>query len=305
MNRILVTGASGSVGGPVCEALAAAGYAVRAAMRDPHAQVFPDSVEVARLPDLAGQVDWTPLVAGVDAAVHLAANASAQRTARDDRHDRVNHVATATFAQAAAAAGLRRFVFISSIRAQSRPSATEPLSEADPPRPAEAYGRSKLAAEQAVRASGVPYTILRPAAVYGPRSKGNIARLALLAGLPIPLPFGALRAPRSLLGLDNLISAIRFALENARALNETFIVADAETTNVAEIVTTLRLAAGRRAALIPVPPRLLALVFTLIGQRHTWEQLSGALIARPKKLMAAGWHPVVDTRAGLAAMVKP
>jgi UDP-glucose 4-epimerase len=199
---------------------------------------------------------------------------------------------------------MRRFVFISSIGAQSGATSDHPLSETDVPRPAKAYGRAKLAAEAAVRAAGVPYTILRPVLVYGPDPKANIARLKWLASLPVPLPFGALRERRSLLALGNLIGAIRFALEDPRALNEIFIVADAETVSVAEIIATWRAAAGRRPALIPVPPALLAFAFSMIGQRGKWEQLAGSLIAEPKKLMAAGWGPVVDARTALAAMMR-
>jgi UDP-glucose 4-epimerase len=302
--RVLVTGASGFIGRPLCGALAEAGHQVRAAVRDRRVQAFPHGVEAVRLPDLAGPVDWAPLVEGIDAVVHLAAIAHVRRQLPDAVYDRVNHVATAELARAAAAARIQRFVFISSIGAQSGTTSDRPLSETDVPLPAKAYGRAKLAAEAAVRAAGVPYTILRPVLVYGPDPKANIARLKWLAGLPVPLPFGALRQRRSLLALDNLIGAIRFALEDPRALNETFIVADAETVSVAEIIATLRAAAGRRAALIPVPPALLALAFSLIGQREKWEQLAGALIAEPNKLMAAGWQPAVDPRTALAAMIQ-
>ena len=120
----------------------------------------------------------------------------------------------------------------------------------------------------------------------------------------MPLPFASLRAPRSLLALDNLISAIQFALEDDRAANETFIVADAETIRVAEIITILRTASGRRPALVPVPPRLMALASSLLGRREQWDQLAGSLVAPPAKLMAAGWRPVVDPRTAFAAMVK-
>ena len=257
-----------------------------------------------RLPDLAGPVDWAPLIGGITAVVHLAGIADTGRHVPEEAHDRVNHLATASLARAAAAAQLRQLVFVSSIRAQNAGTAAHPLTEADVPRPAEAYGRAKLAAEAAVRAAGVPYTILRPVLVYGPDPKGNVARLKWLAGLPIPLPFGALRQPRSLLALDNLVGAIRFALEDSRALNETFIVADAETVSMAELIATLRRAAGRRPALVPVPAALLALAFRLIGQSEKWEQVAGSLVAEPKKLLAAGWRPTIAPRAALAAMVQ-
>jgi nucleoside-diphosphate-sugar epimerase len=302
VTRVLVTGASGFVGRPLCEALAAAGHQVRAAVRDRRAADVPAGVEVVRLPDLAGQADWGPLVAGCDAVVHLAAIAHAQREVTDAEFDRVNHQATAALVRAAAVAKVSHFIFISSIGAQSGPTSDHPLSESDVPAPTKSYGRAKLAAEVATRASGVPWTILRPMLVYGPRPKGNIARLLWLANLPVPLPFASLDKPRSLCALDNLISAIRFALEDKRAENEIFIVADAETVTVAEIIAALRVAAGRSPALIPMPPALMALAFSLIGRREQWHQLAGSLVAKPEKLMAAGWQPVVSAKAALAAV---
>jgi nucleoside-diphosphate-sugar epimerase len=302
--RILVTGASGFVGRPLVDALAKAGHHVRAAVRDRRAQDFPASIEIVRMPDLAGTVDWAPLLDGVDAVVHLAAIAHAERAVSDDEFDRVNHQATETFASAAMAAGVRRFVFVSSIGAQSGPTSDRPLSEADTPAPTKSYGRAKLAAENAVRSSGVPYTILRPMLVYGPSPKGNMAKLVKLARLPVPLPFGALHAPRSLVALDNLVGAIRFALENDSARNETFIVADTETITVAEIVSILRIASGRSPALIPVPAGLIAFACSLMGRREQWDQLAGSLVAPPTKLMAAGWRPAVDPRSALAAMAQ-
>ena len=128
--------------------------------------------------------------AGIDAVVHLAGIAHAGPGVAEERYDRVNHRATAALAVAAHDAGVSRFVFVSSIRAQTGPAAERVVSERDTPRPTDAYGRSKLAAERAVAASGVPFTILRPVLVYGPGVKGNLRALMRLAALPIPLPFG-------------------------------------------------------------------------------------------------------------------
>jgi len=302
--KVLVTGASGFIGRPLTAALADAGHAVRAAVRDRRAQGFPGGVEVALQPDLGRPVFWAPLLSGVDAIVHLAGIAHAGPDVAETSYDRVNHVATAELARAAAAAGVRRFVFMSSIRAQTGAAADAPLSETDARQPTDAYGRSKLAAEAAVRASGVPYTILRPALVYGPGVKGNVASLMRLAALPVPLPFGALSNRRSLLALDNLIAAIRFALENARATNETFIVADPDAISVAELAAMLRTAAGRTPRLVPLPVGLLSAMLSLAGRRGMVERLAGTLVAEPRKLMAAGWRPVIDTETAIAQMVQ-
>lgn len=301
--KVLVTGASGFIGGPLVAALAQAGYTVRAAVRNLREQRFSPGVEVIALPDFAGPVDWPRLVDGTDAVIHLAGIAHVGSDISEATYDRVNHVATTELAHAAEAAGAR-VVFVSSIRAQSGPAADHPLTEADEPRPTDAYGRSKLAAESAVCASGAAYTILRPVLVYGAGVRGNLAALMWLAALPWPLPFAGLDNRRSLLALDNLIGAVRFALDDARAENETFIVSDPGSVSVADIISILRSAAGRSPSLFPLPAGLIAGALGLIGKRDQWDRLAGSLVAEPTKLMAAGWRPVVETVAGLTAMAQ-
>ena len=300
--RVLVTGASGTIGRPLTAALAAHGYDVRAAVRAPRTQAFPVGVEVVQLPDLAGPVDWGALLAGIDAVVHLAGIAHIGLS--DAAYDRINHVATEELARACSKSGTRRLVFASSIRAQSGPHADRVLAETDVPHPTEPYGRSKLAAEQAVRNAGVPCTILRPVLVYTPEAKGNLANLIRLARSPLPLPFGRIANRRSLLAVENLISAIRFALEDPRAEGETFIVSDPQAVSVPEIIAICRGAMGRGAGLLPLPLGLFAALFRAAGRRDTWDRLAGSLEAPPRKLMAAGWRPGLTTKAGLTAMIQ-
>jgi len=125
-----------------------------------------------------------------------------------------------------------------------------------------------------------------------------------LAALPLPLPLDALANRRSLLALDNLIAAVRFALEDARAVNQTFLVADPDAISVAELVSTLRAAAGRKPALLALSPALLRVALRLLGQRDAYQRLAGSLVAEPHKLMAAGWQPAIDTRTAIAQMVQ-
>ena len=177
MSRILVTGASGFVGRAVIAGLAESGQTVRAAVRRPPAPPFAAAVEVAEHGDLAATVDWRPLLAEVDQVVHLAGIAHSGRHTAPELYDRVNRDATAQLARAAAQAGVRRLVFVSSIRAQVGSFADHALTEDDPAAPTNAYGRSKLAAEAAIRDAGAPFTILRPVLLYGPGVKGNFALL--------------------------------------------------------------------------------------------------------------------------------
>ena len=303
MTRILVTGASGFIGRALVEGLANAGHTVRAAMRQP-ADVFPRSVEVVAVSDLTRPVEWRALLKGMETVVHLAGIAHAGSGIAEDAYDRVNRLATAELAAAAKAVGIGHLVFVSSIRAQNGPSAAATLSEADPPQPTDPYGRSKLAAEDALRSAGVPHTILRPVLIYGPGVKGNLARLMDIARTPWPLPFGLCRNRRSLLARQNLIEAIHFALQAPAARDQTYIVADPVPLTLAEIVGALRAGTGRSPGLLPVPPALIALAAKTMGRDEEWQRVGGGLVADPAKLLAAGWKPSVETKAGLAAMTR-
>ena len=137
-------------------------------------------------------------------------------------------------------------IFTSSIGAETVSAADHVVTESDEPWPIPAYDRAKLAAEEEIRRSGVPYTILRPVIIYGPGAEANIALILRIAALPVPLPFGAFRNRRSLLSIDNLVQAIMVRLDSAATLDRTFIVCDQEPITLAEMLTTLREAAGRR-----------------------------------------------------------
>jgi nucleoside-diphosphate-sugar epimerase len=301
---VLVTGSSGFVGRRLVAALAGAGHRVVAASRNPSAVGVPDRVQVARLPDLAAAIDWGPLLADVACVVHLAGVAHRGAAVSDALYDRVNHRAVAGLAAAAAKAGVARLIFISSIGSQSGPSSEQVLSEDDQPLPTTPYGRSKLAAEIALRSCGVPHTILRPVLIYGPDAPGNMRTLVRLAAAPVPLPFATLTGRRSLLAVDNLTSAIEFVMKSPAAKDQTYVIADVDALPLPEIVRVLRAAIDRPSRLFAVPQALIANALRLVGHEDFWRRMGGSLVASPAKLMAAGWQPVVATREGLTAMMQ-
>jgi UDP-glucose 4-epimerase len=302
--RVLVTGATGFVGRALVPALMEHGHTVRAALRGGATAPFHPHVEIARHGDLAGDVDWTPIVAGVDAIVHLAGIAHIGTDVPEARYDRINHQVTEDLAVAAEGAQAKRFIFVSSIRAQSGPSADHILSEKDAPQPADIYGVSKLAAEGALHNSALRYTILRPVLIYGAGVKGNLAALTRLAASSWPLPFGALTNKRSMLNRDSLISAILFALDTPATERETYVVADKTPIAVNEIVTALRHGLAKSPGLIAVPRGILSAGLRAVGKSDVLSRLEGELIANPSKLIAAGWTPTTDTAAALMAIAR-
>jgi UDP-glucose 4-epimerase len=289
----------------VVASFAADGHAVRAAVRRPPQPPLYGGIEVVQHADFTQSVDWRSLLDDVDTVIHLGGIAHAGSGLAPGLYDRINRKVSTDLATAAAQAGVGRFVFISSVRAQSGPVAAHVLSERDLPEPTDAYGASKLAAEEELRSTGVPFTILRPVLVYGPGVKGNLALLSRMASLPVPLPLGSFSNQRSLLGLDNLSSALKFVLSSPAAIAETYFVADPGTPlALSEIVAILRQAKGRRAGIFPVPMRLVEAMLRAMRQGELWERIGGNLRVDPAKLIAAGWRPLHDTREGLTAMAQ-
>lgn len=285
---VLVTGADGFVGRHLVPYLAARGFKVIAACRRACAFEDPNIVTVP-LPELSVPFDWRPLLRQCDAIVHLAG--IAHKFADDELYDRVNHLATAALARAAFDSGTDHLIFVSSIAAQSGSSSDRVLTENTAPQPNNAYGRSKLAAEDAVRAAGVSFTILRPVAIYGDGEKGNFATVHRISRLPLPLPFGALTARRSVLSIQNFNSAVGTALTNHRARNETFIVSDPPPVTVADLIARHRAGRGQPSWLMPIPESWLELFFKAIGQGAIWERIGCPLVANPSKFIGIGWNP--------------
>ena len=280
-----------------------AGYTVRVATR--HLVTFPNSVDKTIIPDLVNPVEWKPILRGVDIVVHLAGLAHANQSYLPfDEFNRINSIATLRLANAAKKARVKRFIYISSVRAQVGPFAAQIVHERDKPQPTDKYGHSKLAAERAIESVNLPFTVLRPVVVYGPHPKGNIRQLVRLASLPLPLPMNGLTARRSLLGIDNLISAIIFVMNNQRTLGHALLVADPVPYTLPEIFTMLRKAQGRSPWLVCAPQFFIRHALILSGYRHLWERIGNSSVVATTKLESFGWRAPVDTYEGIVAMVR-
>lgn len=301
MSLIALTGATGFIGQHLLRELPKRGYRLRVLLRRPAG--VPIDAASAIIGDLARPQNMAAALADVDAVIHSAGLAAMSGVPADD-YRILNTEATIGLARAAARAGAKRFVFLSSIRAQAGATAAEVLTERLAPAPTDAYGSSKLAAERGLAELDLDWVALRPVLVYGPGVKGNMAQLVRLARSPYPLPLGALTARRSLLSLDNLVAAIDVVLAAPAPLRRPLIVADPEPLAVPDMVAALRRGLGRRPHLVPVPALLLHAALRAAGREDAYQRLAGPLVADPSALAGLGWAPVVTTPAGLERLAR-
>jgi nucleoside-diphosphate-sugar epimerase len=299
---IALTGATGFIGQWLLRELPKRGYRLRVLLRRP--STVPMEAASAVVGDLARPQNMAAALADVDAVIHSAGVAHAMSGVPEDDYRVLNTEATIALARAAQRAGAKRFIFLSSIRAQSGPTADHVLTEDLSPEPTDAYGRSKLAAEQGLAELNLDWVALRLVLVYGAGVKGNMAELLRFARAPYPLPLGALHGRRSLLALDNLVSAIDTVLAAPGALRRPLIAADPAPLTIPEMIAAVRRGLGRSPGLIPVPPALLKTALRAAGRTEIYQRLAGSLVAEPAALLRLGWKPPVATREGLAALAR-
>jgi UDP-glucose 4-epimerase len=299
---VALTGATGFIGRHLLKELPRRGYRVRVLLRRP-ADVPPEA-SGAVVGDLAKPQNMAAALRDVDAVIHSAGIAHAMSGRPDDDYRTINTQATIALARAAERAGVKRFVFLSSIRAQTGPAADGLVTEAIAPAPTDAYGRSKLEAEIGLSEMDIDWVALRPVLVYGPGVKGNMATLVDLARSRLPLPLGGLSAKRSLLSADNLVSAIDRLLRIEAPLRRPLIVADPDPLTIAEMIAALRHGLGRSPGLVPVPAALLDLAARLSGREEAFRRVAGALVVSTDALRGYGWQPDGTSREGLARLAR-
>jgi nucleoside-diphosphate-sugar epimerase len=299
---VALTGATGFIGQHLLKELSQRGYRLRVLLRRP--TVLPEGCASVLIGDLAQPYNMSEALADVDAVIHSAGIAGTMSGLPEDDYRLLNTEATVRFAKAAERARVKRFVFLSSIRAQSGPTAEGVLTEEREPHPTDPYGRSKLEAERGLAETGLDWAALRLALVYGPGAQGNIARLIKLARSPYPLPLAGLKARHSLLGLDNLVEAVDRILASPTPLRRPFIVADPKPLTIGEIVAALRQGLGRRAGLFYVPRPMLKAALRAAGRAGNYEPLFGSLVADSSALTRLDWTPPVATQQGLASLAQ-
>lgn len=306
--RVLVTGAGGFVGQALCRRLAASGYRVTGLFRKPpHTCAW---METRTAGDLTQVTDFRPLVEGFETVIHLAARVHMMRdTAADPdaAFRQANADVTRDLAQAAADAGSGRFVFLSSVKVNGEATSGKPFSETDSPAPEDPYGRSKLAAENALMQltadMRLPVTTLRIPLVYGPGVKANFASLMAICDTILPLPLAGITGNRrSLLYLGNLTDAIERVIETGSDKSGMYLLCDGEDLSTADLVRRLRRCLNRPQCGLPVPAAVLTGLAAMAGKRAAGDRLCGSLQVDSSLFRATfGWTPPFSVDQGLAA----
>ncbi len=280
--RVLVTGATGFVGSTLCRFLTDAGYVVRAALRSDRA--LPEYIkERVIVGDINSRTDWRAALERVDAVIHAAARVHVMHDSPEAAglYAETNARGTSRLVDAAARAGVRRFIFLSTVKVNGEEGGARAYSAVDEPAPCDEYGRSKLQAEHSVRtvgqSTGLQTVIVRPPLVYGPGVRANFLRLVGWVDRERPLPLGAVANSRSLVSVWNLASLLTECLSNPAAVGRTFMVSDGEDLSTPELIRRIARHLGRKTRLIPVPVGMLRLAGRVTGRSAEIDRLCGSL----------------------------
>ncbi len=296
MRGILITGASGFVG-----------CSLFATLSQHHSISTLDRSVLTNQPSDSAANQHS----NIDVVVHLAGRAHVMHETEQDSHQAyqaVNVDYTMRVAEYAHRIGVKRFVFLSSIKVNGERT-IQPFEELSPPNPEDNYGKSKHQAEELLKtfcvSHGMEYVIIRPPLIYGPGVKANFKALIKLAALPLPLPFGCVSNLRSFISLDNLNSFITLCCEHPLAANQTFLISDDHDVSLAALIRSIRKAFRKPACLLPCPTWLLKALFNLVGKPHYVDRLLGDLqldITKAKTVL--GWQPVISFDEGIRRTVE-
>ena len=308
MSRILITGATGFIGRAVTAALRRDGHILSGTTRQADLGQGPDGIPLYRIPGLGPDTDFSQVVAGAEVVVHLAARVHVMKESASKAliaHRAANTEGTRRLAEAAAEAGVRRFILMSTVKVMGEETRSAPFTENDTPAPEDAYGISKLEAEQALAGiaaeTGMELVALRPPLVYGPNVKGNFLSLLKLCSRGLPLPLASINNARSFVSVGNLASAVAVAAVHPSAAGKTFLVSDGEDLSTPELFRRSAAALGLKARLIGFPVPLLEMTGSILGRGDAARRLTRSLAVDSGKIRRQlGWQPEESLDQGLA-----
>ncbi len=311
--KILVTGANGFVGQRLSAILARAGHEVRAAVRSSiTSDQLLEGVTVFSIGDFGPSTEWDAPLKGTEAIIHLAARVHVMKEPLKHplaEYRRVNVEGTRRLAMTAARSGVRRFVYVSTIKVNGENTADKPFSEDDAPSPHDAYAVSKLEAEEALQEissrTGLEVVIIRPPLVYGPGVKGNMLSLMRYIDRGYPLPFGGINNRRSFISLDNLSDVLSVAAIRAECAGRTFLVSDNEDISTRELIRHIAAAMNMKVHLINIPEKVFSIAEALLPiVRPLMSRVKGSLVIDSTRFRrVTGWGPIQTVNDGIRAMV--
>jgi UDP-glucose 4-epimerase len=302
---VLVTGANGFVGRNVAPVLTANGMIVRQAVRKP------SSHENTVIIDAIGpQTDWEEALLGVDAVLHLAARVHHPREEHaTEIYRSINTEGTLQLARRAAKAGVRQFIYLSTVLVNGASTdGRSPFREEDPVMPRGVYGMSKAAAETGLEAiakdTEMSITVVRPPLIYGPGALGNFRLLVKAAKRGIPLPFGSIHNRRAFLAVENLASFVVHRLAHPGGKFDVFLVADDEQVSTPEFIRRIAMAMGKKPRIVPFPLIALKALFRVSGRSEASDSVAGSQEVDTSKALKTGWRPQVSLDEGLRSALK-
>lgn len=311
-HKVFLTGASGFVGGAILKRLLATGTSLTAAVRST-GNTLGARVPCFSFESLSDSSDWLSALAGHDVVIHAAARVHVMNDSEADplaAFRKVNVQGTLDLARQAAAAGVKRFIFISSIKVNGEGTArNHPYHADDVPAPVDPYGISKLEAEQGLyaigRSTSMEVVVIRPVLVYGPGVKANFLSMMRWLDKGVPLPFGAIDNRRSLVALENLVDLVFTCIDHPNAANQTFLVSDGEDLSTSGLLRAMAKALERPARLLPVPESVLRGGAALLGKRGLSQRLCGSLQVDIEKTRSMlGWTPPLSLENAMNRVAK-
>ncbi|MDP3607658.1 MAG: SDR family oxidoreductase [Methylophilus sp.] len=302
--NILVTGANGFVGKEVCQRLIKTDHHIIALSKS---VIASNNIRHFEVTHFDRNTDFSDALNGVDVVIHLAGRAHVLHDKSENPYQayaEVNIAATKNLALASACSGVKRFIFISSVKVNGEATSNAAFNESDMPNPEDDYGKTKYEAEKELRViaanSNLEVVIIRPPLIYGKGVKANFKNLINLCQLRLPLPFGDLHNKRSMVYVENLVDFMISCITHPKAANETFLISDDEDVSTNELIQTIRQSLDIPALLIPIPQQWLVFFLSLIGKKSLSTRLCGNLqvdISKAKTLL--GWKPPYSFKQGI------
>ena len=305
---VLITGANGFIGNALCEALLCSGHVVRGALRSAYSGIT--AVESQVVGEINGSTDWSEALRNIDVVIHLAARVHVMDDQSADplaEFRRVNVDGSLNLAKQAASTGVKRLIYLSSVKVNGEYTlAGHPFKESDIANPQDAYGLSKLEAEQGLlliaQETGMEVVIIRAPLVYGQGVKANFASMMRAVERGLPLPLGAIHNSRSFVYVGNLVSLITTCLHHPAAANQVFLVSDGYDLSTTQLLQACAIALGVKSRLWNVPQGLIEGLAAMVGKRDVVQRLCGNLqvdISKARALL--GWTPPTSVADGLKA----